>query len=64
MDKDKNNVRYTDFFIKVHYRLQKSDKETVYIVSLHNESADEHSAKIERTNCTSKNTFSDFLQKM
>lgn len=64
MDKDWKDIQITDFYIKVHYRLIKSDKEKVFIVSLHNETNDERTEKIEWTNVTNKWPFSDFLQKM
>jgi len=64
INKDWEKCRLTDFFITVHYKLKKSDKETVFIVSLHNESADVHSTKIEWINQTSKTQFSDYLQKL
>lgn len=64
LGKEDAEMQVTDFFIKVHYRLIKSNNEKVFIVSLHNEIADERTEKIEWTNSTNKWPFSDFLQKL
>lgn len=64
VDKDDRDIQITDFHIKVHYRLIKSDKEKVFIVSLINEWSDERTNKIEWINSTSKWPFCDFLQKL
>lgn len=63
---DKNwwRIRETDFFINVHYKIKKSDKEFVYVVTLINEAHWDKSNKIEWSNSLGRIPFSEFVQKL
>ncbi len=64
MIKEGQKMRQTDFFVNVHYRIQKSEKEIVFIVSLVNEVAWFQSNKVEWSNCLGRIAFAEYCQKL
>jgi len=64
IDKDWNKKIFSDFYLKVHYKIKKSETLQVFIISIINEKWWCIVEKIERTNTVSKNNFWEYLQKL